>query len=139
MLSQDHFVSVSRKLSNSFKLMKIGFISQSVPGHFHPMSAVARQLESRNHDIVVLSLPAMEPFARAANLPFIWEKSYEPAVGLPRNHHPAVPDATSQNLGWAGLQAFRYGKMNWLANATKSTLTIRAIKTNLARSLQHSC
>jgi hypothetical protein len=68
----------------------------------------------------------MEPFARAANLPFIWEKSYEPAVGLPRNHHPAVPDATSHNLGWAGLQAFRYRKMNWLANATKSTLTIRA-------------
>jgi zeaxanthin glucosyltransferase len=51
--------------------MKIGFISLSAPGHFHPMSAVARQLESRNHDIVMLSLPAMERFARAANLPFI--------------------------------------------------------------------
>jgi hypothetical protein len=37
-----------------------------------------------------------------------WEKSYEPAVGLPRNLHPAVPDAPSQNLGWVGLQAFRY-------------------------------
>jgi len=51
--------------------MKIGFISLSVPGHFNPMSAVARQLRSRNHDVVVLSLPVMEPFARAANLPFI--------------------------------------------------------------------
>ena len=37
-----------------------------------------------------------------------WEKSYEPAVGLPRQLRPAVPDATSQNLGWVGLQAFRY-------------------------------
>jgi AraC family transcriptional regulator len=37
-----------------------------------------------------------------------WEKSYEPAVGLPRHVRPAVPDATSQNLGWVGLQAFRY-------------------------------
>jgi AraC family transcriptional regulator len=37
-----------------------------------------------------------------------WEKSYEPAVGLPRTLRPAVPDATSQNLGWVGLQAFRY-------------------------------
>jgi AraC family transcriptional regulator len=51
-----------------------------------------------------------------------WEKSYEPAVGLPRNLRgmktpvseiaevicPVIPDATSQNLGWAGLQAFRY-------------------------------
>jgi hypothetical protein len=34
-----------------------------------------------------------------------WEKSNEPAVGLPRNLHPMVPDATSQNLGWVGLQA----------------------------------
>ena len=33
-----------------------------------------------------------------------WEKSYEPAVGL----RPLIPDATSQNLGWVGLQAFRY-------------------------------
>jgi zeaxanthin glucosyltransferase len=51
--------------------MKIGFISLSVPGHFNPMSAVARQLQSRHHDVVVLSLPVMELFARAANLPFI--------------------------------------------------------------------
>lgn len=28
--------------------MKIGFISLSVPGHFNPMSAVARQLQSRD-------------------------------------------------------------------------------------------
>src|ERR1700693_6609494 len=47
-----------------------------------------------------------------------WEKSYEPAVGLPRNLRPAVPDATSQNLGWAGLQAFRYRKMNSATNET---------------------
>ena len=33
-----------------------------------------------------------------------WENSYEPAVGL----LPVIPDATSQNLGWVGLQAFRY-------------------------------
>jgi AraC family transcriptional regulator len=37
-----------------------------------------------------------------------WEKSYDPAVGLPRNLHPMVPDATSHNLGWVGLQAVRY-------------------------------
>jgi UDP:flavonoid glycosyltransferase YjiC (YdhE family) len=35
------------------------------------MSAVARQLQSRNHDVVALSLPVSEPFARAANLPFV--------------------------------------------------------------------
>jgi len=51
--------------------MKIGFISFPVPGHFNPMSALARQLQSRNHDVVILSLPAIERLARAANLPFI--------------------------------------------------------------------
>jgi hypothetical protein len=48
-----------------------------------------------------------------------WEKSYEPVVGLPRNLRgmktpvseiaevicPVIPDATSQNLGWAGKQS----------------------------------
>jgi zeaxanthin glucosyltransferase len=51
--------------------MKIGFISLFVTGHFNPMSAVARQLQSRNHDVVMLSLSCIEPLARAANLPFI--------------------------------------------------------------------
>ena len=50
--------------------MKIGFICPPVPGHFNPMSALARQLQSRNHDVVAVSLPVSEPFARAANLQF---------------------------------------------------------------------
>jgi hypothetical protein len=53
------------------KIMKIGFVSLYGPGHFNPMSAVARQLQSRNHDAVMLSLSFVEPLARAANLPFI--------------------------------------------------------------------
>jgi zeaxanthin glucosyltransferase len=51
--------------------MKIGFVSLYGPGHFNPMSAVARQLQSRKHDVVMLSLPFVEPLASAANLPFI--------------------------------------------------------------------
>jgi zeaxanthin glucosyltransferase len=51
--------------------MKIGFVSLYGPGHFNPMSALARQLQSRHHDVVMLSLPFIEPLARAANLPFI--------------------------------------------------------------------
>jgi len=51
--------------------MKIGFISFPVPGHFNPMSALARQLQSRNHDVVVFSLPWAESFARAAGLSFV--------------------------------------------------------------------
>jgi zeaxanthin glucosyltransferase len=51
--------------------MKIGFVSLYGPGHFNPMSALARKLQSRNHSVVMLSLPFIEPLARAANLPFI--------------------------------------------------------------------
>lgn len=51
--------------------MKIGFICLAVPGHFNPMSEVARQLRARNHDVLLLSLPRIESAARAANLPFI--------------------------------------------------------------------
>jgi hypothetical protein len=52
--------------------MKIGFIGLPSPGHLNPMSALARQLQSRNHDVVVLSVPAAEARARAANLPFVF-------------------------------------------------------------------
>jgi len=51
--------------------MKIGFISFAIPGHFNPLSALARQLQSRNHDVVMFSLPMAEPLARAADLPFV--------------------------------------------------------------------
>jgi zeaxanthin glucosyltransferase len=51
--------------------MKIGLVSIPIPGHFNPMSALARQLQSRNHDVVMFSPPVGESFARAAGLPFI--------------------------------------------------------------------
>jgi hypothetical protein len=51
--------------------MKIGFISFAIPGHFNPMSALARQLQSRNHDVVMLSLSSGESLARAAGLAFV--------------------------------------------------------------------
>jgi zeaxanthin glucosyltransferase len=80
--------------------VKIGFISLSVPGHFNPMSAVARQLQSRDHDVVVLSLPVMEPFARAANLPFIpfGEKEF------PTEHSSEVVGTLSRLKGEEALQ-----------------------------------
>jgi zeaxanthin glucosyltransferase len=60
--------------------MKIGFISFPIPGHFNPMGALARQLQSRNHDVVIFSLPVGESFARAADLPFVpfAEKEHPP-------------------------------------------------------------
>jgi zeaxanthin glucosyltransferase len=34
--------------------MKLGFICPNVPGHLNPMTALARQLQARNHDVVFL-------------------------------------------------------------------------------------
>jgi zeaxanthin glucosyltransferase len=37
--------------------MKIGFICLNLPGHLNPMIALARQLQTRGHDVVFLYLP----------------------------------------------------------------------------------
>src|SRR5258708_25732417 len=51
--------------------MKIAFVSQPVPGHLNPMTTLARALQSRNHDVVFISLPDRERSVRAAGLPFL--------------------------------------------------------------------
>jgi MGT family glycosyltransferase len=45
--------------------MKLGFICPNVPGHLNPMTALARQLQARNHDVVFLYSSG------AADLPFV--------------------------------------------------------------------
>jgi len=45
--------------------MKIGFICPQVPGHLNPITALARHLQMRNHDVVFLYSSG------AAGLPFI--------------------------------------------------------------------
>ena len=45
--------------------MKLGFICPNVPGHLNPMTALARQLQSRNHDVVFLYSSG------GAGLPFV--------------------------------------------------------------------
>ena len=51
--------------------MKIAFVSPPVPGHLNPMTALARDLQSRNHDVVFVSMPDAEPAVRAAGLTFL--------------------------------------------------------------------
>jgi|HubBroStandDraft_6_1064221.scaffolds.fasta_scaffold04831_4 zeaxanthin glucosyltransferase len=51
--------------------MRIGFLSLPVPGHLNPMTALARKLQSRGHDVVFMSLADVAPFVQAAGLPFV--------------------------------------------------------------------
>jgi zeaxanthin glucosyltransferase len=45
--------------------MKLGFICLNLPGHLNPMTALARPLQDRNHDVVFLYSSG------AAGLPFV--------------------------------------------------------------------
>jgi UDP:flavonoid glycosyltransferase YjiC (YdhE family) len=47
--------------------MKIGFIGLFVPGDLNPVSAVARQLQSRDQDVVMLSLSSAQTKAKDAH------------------------------------------------------------------------
>jgi zeaxanthin glucosyltransferase len=51
--------------------MRIAFVALSAPGHLNPTTALARQLQSRNHEVVLISLPDAEPYVRAAGLSFL--------------------------------------------------------------------
>lgn len=60
--------------------MKIGFYTAPVPGHMHPTTTLARKMKSRGHDVCIISFSDGEPFAHAAQLPFlpVCEKQYPP-------------------------------------------------------------
>ena len=34
--------------------MKLGFLCPNIPGHLNPMTALARHLQARNHEVVFL-------------------------------------------------------------------------------------
>jgi zeaxanthin glucosyltransferase len=38
--------------------MKLGFICLNLPGHLNPMTALARHLQARNHEVVFLDSPS---------------------------------------------------------------------------------
>lgn len=69
--------------------MKIGFISLPVVGHLNPMTALARRVQSRGHEIVFIGVPDVEPFACAAGLKFVpyCENEY-PAGSISRLYAP---------------------------------------------------
>jgi zeaxanthin glucosyltransferase len=45
-------------LSKVYKIMKLGFICPNIPGHLNPMTALARHLQARNHEVVFLYSPS---------------------------------------------------------------------------------
>jgi zeaxanthin glucosyltransferase len=48
--------------------MKIGFVSMPLAGHLNPMTALARKLQSRGHEIIFIGVPDVGPAVRAAGV-----------------------------------------------------------------------
>ncbi|WP_435019974.1 nucleotide disphospho-sugar-binding domain-containing protein [Tundrisphaera sp. TA3] len=69
--------------------MKIGFLSLPASGHLNPMTALARRLQSRGHEVIYLGVPDAEPAVRAAGLAFLpyGEDRYPPG-SIPRIFEP---------------------------------------------------
>jgi hypothetical protein len=81
--------------------MKVAFVTFPHSGHFNPMSALARRLQTRGHEAVLFSLPIAEAGARAAGLPFV-----------PFGQDPALDQALSRAGGRIsksrGLEVLRH-------------------------------
>src|SRR4029077_904599 len=49
---------------------RIGILSYSSPGHYYPLTALGRQLQSRGHEVVYFQVADLERPIRAAGLEF---------------------------------------------------------------------
>jgi zeaxanthin glucosyltransferase len=93
--------------------MKIGFVSMPLAGHLNPMTALARKLQSRGHEIVFIGVPDAGPYVRAAGLPFVpyCEEEFPEGSGanalapVSKIHGPEVTRLTIQGAGRGLFQA----------------------------------
>src|SRR5215467_12269047 len=51
-------------------MRRIGILSFSSPGHYYPLTALGRRLQSRGHEVVYFQVADLEPAIRAAGLGF---------------------------------------------------------------------
>jgi zeaxanthin glucosyltransferase len=81
--------------------MKIGFLSLPLTGHLNPMTALARKLQSRGHEVVFIGVPDIESLVRAANLNFVpfCENEYPPG---------SIPKSWGAVATLQGLDVVRY-------------------------------
>src|SRR6187431_3573083 len=68
--------------------MRIGFNAPNVPGHLNPMTALARTVKARGHEVIFFGYVDAEPMIRAAGLDFfpVCQEKY-PAGEFARQLH----------------------------------------------------
>jgi zeaxanthin glucosyltransferase len=101
--------------------MKIGFVSMPLSGHLNPMTALARRLQSRGHEVVLFGVPDVEPFARAAGLDFVPYGEAEYPVGSTDKLYSSV--ATKR-----GFEVVRHSCMDLNPDLTRVTFDYLAEK-----------
>ena len=70
--------------------MKIGFLSVPLSGHLYPMSALARTLQARGHEVVFIGVPDAERIVREAGVDFVGYCEVEfPLGSIPEAYAPA--------------------------------------------------
>jgi zeaxanthin glucosyltransferase len=92
--------------------MKIGFVSMPLAGHLNPMTALARKLQSRGHEVVFIGIPDVGPTVRAGGLNFVsyCEQEFPPGSGasalapLSKLHGPEATRVTIEQAGRAMFQ-----------------------------------
>ena len=84
--------------------MKLGFICPNAAGHLNPITALARQLQARNHDVVFLYSSG------AAGLPFV-----------PGPDKDDIHETIAEVSKLQGEEAFKFG-LSWLMTQTERIL-----------------
>ena len=95
--------------------MKIGFVTFPASGHLHPMTALARKLQSRGHEVVFIGVLDIEPIVRAAGLTFVpyCEEEF-PAGSMAKTFAPVAK--------MHGLTVVQYTCQNVFAPLTRAAL-----------------
>jgi zeaxanthin glucosyltransferase len=86
--------------------MKLGFICPNAAGHLNPITALARQLQARNHDVVFLYSSG------AAGLPFV-----------PGPDKDDIHETIAEVSKLQGEEAFKFG-ISWLMTQTETILKL---------------
>jgi zeaxanthin glucosyltransferase len=90
--------------------MKLGFICPNVPGHINPMTALARQLQARNHDVVFLYS------SEAAGLPCV-----------PADEKDQVNESIPEISRLQGDEAFQMGASAMIAQTESILKSLPAV------------
>src|SRR5258708_13407590 len=106
--------------------MRIAFVCPPIPGHLNPRTTLARALQSRNPDVVFISLPDGESSVRAAGLTFIPCAVKEFPAG-------SLKERFRQRSKLQGEEALRFILQNAadrteaILNSLRATLTAAAV------------